>query len=109
MYYEIERPQSQGGGKMTTQTAEQKLDLQERLNRLALNLRAMQLEVKVAHWNVKGPNFQSLHLLFDQVAGHLDEAVDRLAERVVTLGGWARGSWREIGEVSDAGDASQPR
>ena len=47
------------------------------------------LQAKQAHWNVKGPQFVSLHGLFDEVAEILEELTDELAERVVELGGIA--------------------
>ena len=43
------------------------------------------LQAKQAHWNVKGPQFVSLHGLFDEVAEILEELTDELAERVVEL------------------------
>ena len=44
-------------------------------------------QTKHAHWNVKGPNFIALHELFDQLAGHVEEHIDTLAERATALGG----------------------
>jgi starvation-inducible DNA-binding protein len=49
-------------------------------------------QAKQAHWNVKGPNFIALHELFDQVAEHVEDHVDTLAERITALGGTARGT-----------------
>lgn len=57
-------------------------------------------QVKYAHWNVKGPQFYQLHLLFDEIAGQLLEYVDELAERVTTLGGTAAGSVRMAAKES---------
>ena len=51
-------------------------------------------QVKQAHWNVKGPNFFQLHLLFDQLAEELFPFIDLLAERVTSLGGVAMGTAR---------------
>ena len=51
-------------------------------------------QVKQAHWNVKGPQFYPLHLLFDDLAGKLAEYVDTIAERVTAIGGTARGTVR---------------
>jgi starvation-inducible DNA-binding protein len=51
-------------------------------------------QLKQAHWNVKGPNFYSLHLLFDEIAGAAATWVDDLAERLVALGGQAKGTVR---------------
>lgn len=55
---------------------------------------------KAAHWNVKGPSFIALHQLFDEVAGHLDEAADMIAERIVQLGGMPEGTARQVAKAS---------
>ena len=68
---------------------------------LAIDLR---LQVKQAHWNVRGPNFISLHELFDRLAGELEETVDELAERVTALGGRALGTASRIASKTDLGD-----
>jgi starvation-inducible DNA-binding protein len=52
-------------------------------------------QLKQAHWNLKGPNFIALHKLFDEIAGEAEDWVDELAERIVELGGIARGAVRE--------------
>lgn len=54
----------------------------------------LHLQAKQAHWNVKGPNFIALHELFDKVADEVEEHVDLIAERIVQLGGIARGTAR---------------
>ena len=51
-------------------------------------------QAKQAHWNVKGPDFISLHELFDKVAEDAEEYVDLIAERIVQLGGIAEGTLR---------------
>lgn len=51
-------------------------------------------QVKQAHWNIKGPQFVSRHLLFDDLADHLRGWGDSLAERISGLGGYARGTAR---------------
>jgi len=50
------------------------------------------LQIKQAHWNVKGPNFIALHKLFDEFAGEIAEHVDTTAERITSLGGTAEGT-----------------
>lgn len=52
----------------------------------------LQLQVKQAHWNVKGPRFIALHELFDKLAGEVTGQVDELAERITSLGGVAQGT-----------------
>jgi starvation-inducible DNA-binding protein len=49
---------------------------------------------KQAHWNVKGPQFFSLHELFDLIAEGLTAHVDTIAERITALGGVAFGTVR---------------
>ncbi|MEA3201995.1 MAG: starvation-inducible DNA-binding protein [Thermoplasmata archaeon] len=51
-------------------------------------------QTKHAHWNVKGPNFFQLHLLFDQLAEIVEAHVDLIAERATSLGGTALGTTR---------------
>jgi starvation-inducible DNA-binding protein len=55
------------------------------------------LQAKQAHWNVKGPDFISLHELFDKVATDSLEFSDLIAERIAQLGGTVEGT---IGVVS---------
>jgi starvation-inducible DNA-binding protein len=55
----------------------------------------LQTQTKFAHWNVKGNDFYQLHLLFDEIAEHLEDAVDLIAERATALGGRANGTVRQ--------------
>jgi starvation-inducible DNA-binding protein len=57
-------------------------------------------QIKVAHWNVKGPQFPSLHPLFESFATSLAEHNDDIAERAVTLGGLAYGTARHVAKAS---------
>lgn len=50
------------------------------------------LNAKQAHWNVRGPNFQGLHELFDLIAAAARDYGDDIAERAVALGGIAHGT-----------------
>jgi starvation-inducible DNA-binding protein len=50
------------------------------------------LQARHAHWNVRGPQFISLHDLFARLYSDLDRYADLLAERVVQLGGLAEGT-----------------
>jgi starvation-inducible DNA-binding protein len=60
----------------------------------------LQTHAKQAHWNVKGANFIALHELFDKVAEAVEGFADELAERVVQLGGTARGTARVVASTS---------
>ena len=54
----------------------------------------LQMQMKQAHWNVKGPGFIGLHELFDKVDQAVESYVDMIAERIVQLGGIAEGTVR---------------
>jgi starvation-inducible DNA-binding protein len=55
----------------------------------------LKMQLKQAHWNVKGPHFIGLHELFDKIAEEMESYVDLIAERIVQLGGIAQGTVRE--------------
>jgi starvation-inducible DNA-binding protein len=57
-------------------------------------------QIKVAHWNIKGPHFAALHPLFETFAVGLAAFNDEVAERAVTLGGLARGTARHVAGTS---------
>ena len=54
------------------------------------------LVTKQAHWNLKGPQFIGIHLMLDKFREEQDEWTDMIAERIVQLGGTARGTVQEI-------------
>src|SRR5690349_24508893 len=56
--------------------------------------------LKLAHWNVRGPQFPSLHPLFEQFATQLAVHNDAMAERAVTLGALAVGTARQVAKGS---------
>jgi starvation-inducible DNA-binding protein len=57
-------------------------------------------QIKVAHWNIKGPQFPSLHPLFETFAVGLAEHNDEIPERAVTLGALAYGTARHVAKTS---------
>jgi starvation-inducible DNA-binding protein len=75
--------------------------LAELLNRRLADAVDLQTQCKQAHWNVKGPSFIALHKLFDEIHEAITEYADLLAERIVTLGGVARGTAREVADRSE--------
>lgn len=64
-------------------------------------------QIKVAHWNIKGPQFAALHPLFETFATELAGYADAFAERAVTLGAIARGTSRHVAKVSHLPDYPQ--
>src|ERR1700758_5613924 len=68
-------------------------------NRLA-DIIDLQMQMKQAHWNVKGPHFIGLHELFDKIDEAVESYVDLIAERIVQLGGIAEGTVRAAAQRS---------
>lgn len=64
------------------------------LNQHLADLTDLHSHTKHAHWNAKGPTFIALHQLFDDLAEHREDEIDTVAERAVSLGGYARGTVR---------------
>lgn len=73
---------------------ERRVELNALMNQRLADAVDLQLQMKQAHWNVKGPNFIGLHELFDKVYEGIGEYVDLIAERIVQLGGIAEGAAR---------------
>lgn len=81
--------------------------LSETLNaRLADGL-DLHSQIKVAHWNIKGPQFAALHPLFETFAVGLANFNDSIAERAVTLGGRAYGTVRHVAKSSQLPEYDQ--
>ncbi len=57
-------------------------------------------QIKVAHWNIKGPHFSALHPQFETFAVGLAAFNDEIAERAVTLGGHVYGTVRHAAGAS---------
>jgi len=64
-------------------------------------------QIKVAHWNIKGPQFAALHPLFETFAVGLAGFNDAIAERAVTLGGRAYGTVRHVSKASKLSEYPQ--
>jgi starvation-inducible DNA-binding protein len=58
-------------------------------------------QLKQAHWNIVGPNFQALHELFDQQVVLVRNYIDEYAERVRALGGVPSGTVRQAAAASE--------
>jgi starvation-inducible DNA-binding protein len=76
--------------------ATSRIELTVLINKRLADALDLQLQLKQAHWNVKGPHFIGLHELFDKIAEEVESDVDMIAERVVQLGGIAEGTARVV-------------
>src|SRR5687768_8007357 len=65
------------------------------------------LKTQSYHWNVTGPQFTSLHLLFERQYQEFIPAIDELAERIRALNFRAPGTFREFQSLSCITEDSQ--
>lgn len=72
----------------------------ERLNQLLADTQILYALYKKHHWLMRGATFYQLHLLLDKHAGEQVDIVDRLAERIQTLGGVAVSDPRHAAEIT---------
>ena len=79
---------------------EQRLDIAEGLSRLLADSYTLYLKTHKYHWNVTGPMFQTLHLMFETQYNELALAVDLIAERIRALGAKAPGSYDEFSRLT---------
>jgi starvation-inducible DNA-binding protein len=70
------------------------------LSRLLADTYTLYLKTHYFHWNVSGPMFQTLHLMFETQYTELALAVDLIAERIRALGFPAPGSYTEYAKLS---------
>ena len=64
-----------------------RLEMTEQLNQIAADTMTLRDLYKKSHWQVAGPTFYQLHLLFDKHYGEQADLVDAIAERIQILGG----------------------
>ncbi|ABC21138.1 Dps family protein [Rhodospirillum rubrum] len=72
----------------------------EGLSRLLADTYTLYLKTHNYHWNVTGPMFNTLHLMFEQQYIELSTAVDVIAERIRALGYPAPGSYAQYAKLT---------
>lgn len=72
----------------------------EGLKKMLADTYTLYLKTHNYHWNVTGPMFQTLHLMFEEQYNELWTAVDEIAERIRALGEISPGSYREFSQLS---------
>jgi starvation-inducible DNA-binding protein len=79
---------------------EQRKAIAEGLSKVLADTYTLYLKTHNFHWNVTGPMFQTLHLMFEQQYNELALAVDLVAERIRALGRPAPGSYAQFSKLS---------
>ncbi len=74
--------------------------ISEGVSRLLADSYALYLKTHYYHWNVTGPMFNTLHLMFETQYTELALAVDQIAERIRSLGFPAPGSFTQFSKLS---------
>ncbi|HEY4265475.1 MAG TPA: Dps family protein [Micropepsaceae bacterium] len=72
----------------------------EGLSRVLADTYVLYLKTHAYHWNVTGPLFSSLHLLFETQYNELHDAGDTIAERIRALGHFAPGSYANFARLT---------
>src|SRR5215469_17825605 len=77
-----------------------RLEMTEQLNRLLADTMTLRDLYKKSHWQVAGPTFYQLHLIFDKHFGEQGELVDSIAERIQALGGVSLAMAADVAETT---------
>jgi starvation-inducible DNA-binding protein len=80
-------------------------EIAQGLSRLLADTYTLYLKTHNFHWNVKGPMFQTLHLMFEAQYTELAMAVDLVAERIRALDFPAPGTYREFGKLTSIAES----
>jgi len=75
-------------------------EIAEGLSRLLADTYTLYVRTQGYHWNVTGPMFRTLHLMFEEEYIELRDAVDVIAERIRALGHQAPGSFSEFAKLT---------
>lgn len=75
-------------------------EISEGLSRLLADTYTLYLKTHGYHWNVTGPMFRTLHLMFEEEYLELRDAVDLIAERIRALGYPAPGSYSQMSSLT---------
>jgi starvation-inducible DNA-binding protein len=80
-------------------------EIADGLSRLLADTYSLYLKTHNYHWNVTGPMFNTLHLMFEVQYNELWTAVDLVAERIRSLGAFAPGSYSAFSDLSSIPEA----
>ena len=78
----------------------------ESLSRVLADTYTLYLKTQNFHWNVTGPQFRTLHLMFEEQYTDLAAAVDEIAERIRALGAPAPGSFAQFSKLASIQEAT---
>lgn len=82
-------------------------EVSQGLARLLADSYTLYLKTHNFHWNVTGPQFQTLHLMFEEHYTELAAAVDDIAERIRALGVYAPGSYKAFAKLTSLEESEE--
>ena len=82
-----------------------RLAVSTELGRVLADTYTLYLKTHNYHWNVTGPMFNTLHLMFQEQYNELWVAIDLIAERIRSLGAFAPGSYAEFARLTSITEA----
>jgi starvation-inducible DNA-binding protein len=80
--------------------AEKRQEIVQLLNQILADTMSLRDLYKKNHWQVSGPTFYQLHLLYDKHYGEQAELVDEIAERIQILGGISIAMAHDVAETT---------
>jgi starvation-inducible DNA-binding protein len=90
----------------TKNKTNQAKSVEQVLNRQVANLNVLYVKIHNYHWYVKGPNFFTLHVKFEEFYNEVTVQMDEIAERILTLKGSPAATMKEYLELSSIQEAA---
>lgn len=90
----------------TKNKTDQAKSVEQVLNRQVANLNVLYVKIHNYHWYVKGPNFFTLHVKFEEFYNEVTVQMDEIAERILTLKGSPAATMKEYLELSSIQEAA---
>ncbi|MBT2284651.1 Dps family protein [Paenibacillus polymyxa] len=90
----------------TKNKTDQAKSVEQVLNRQVANLNVLYVKIHNYHWYVKGPNFFTLHVKFEEFYNEVTVQMDEIAERILTLKGSPVATMKEYLELSSIQEAA---
>lgn len=84
----------------------QRQEIADGLSRFLADSYTLYLKTHNFHWNVTGPMFNTLHVMFEEQYNELWAAIDIIAERIRSIGSYAPGSHARFKELSSIKEAT---
>lgn len=90
----------------TKNKTDQAKSVEQVLNRQVANLNVLYVKIHNYHWYVKGPNFFTLHVKFEEFYNEVTVKMDEIAERILTLKGSPAATMKEYLELASIQEAA---